>query len=950
MSSKAFKTSRPVAALMLGLAATLLAAGAYWGGLENRLELGALDLRFAVLGTAPVSDRITLVEIDDRSLESLGRWPWPREQLAGIVETLLECGARTVAVDVILPDPQETRYVCPATELYTAQLAPLIGLPTPVPVFDDAALASVLQRHPNVFLPMHMDFSKPLKEISRRTRGRAAASGTQDLVLPDIGQILARDPQAGFARVWDEYRGEESSSALRPSNEDLARRSYLRCRAVSEMKHLALPEERFASMRLNSGEVIPPLVVFASKLHHSGFVTATPDADGVVRRTPLLARGQGGVYPQFAFAIAADELGRRHGGSCDILPAKDGLLLRCADGWQMRLPTDQTARMLINWPGMLRGRDPCEQRQEISAAGVGQVWQQRQRKARNERLARRIQLSLAQQLGQNDLLALFQQADAAFQKRVGAEATYRQAILFSPAQAGGRELEQLTAAEAEMESRIDKQAAAMLESLEFYLKGLSADDPRRAEVQRMDALLKEIAAANVQIDKDTQRQLDRLRWLVSDRICLLGSTATGAPDFQVTPLDTVPGRGKQGRRTAGVAVHAHILNTILTGRFIRQAPPVASLLAVVLAGAVVSLITASRPVLQAAPLSILTAAVYAAVNAAAFAVWGTWLALVAPLAAMGGAFVVTTVYRQLTEERAKRHIRGLFAQALSPALVDRLIEDPSLAQLGGRRATLSCLVSDLTGFTALSEAMGESRTVAVLNRYFDRMTEVIQARHGGYLNKFLGDGILAFFGAPVPQEDHAARAIRAAVDCQEELAALNDDFARQTPAVQLTCRIGLATGAVMVGNCGSSQRMDYTAIGNPVNLASRLESANKHFGTRILACEETFTAAGLPDLLARPLGKIGVAGRSEPVRVWDIACRRGGAVDKGRIEQAFADFARAVECFERRRFVQAAELFSAIVKVLGEDKPSLIYLELCRSLLSNPPGDDWDGAVRLTEK
>ena len=943
MPAKAFQTSRPVRAMLLGLAAALLVAAGHWAGLDQRAELAAYDLR-CLLHPPDRQDQIVHVDIDDRSLEELGRWPWPREQLAGIVETLLECGARTVAVDIILPDPQETRYVCPATELYAPQLAPLIGPAAPVPVFDDAAFASLLSKHDNIFLPMHMDFTLGAEGRVSATTERLRIEGHADRTAE---RILTTRPGASFVDFRNALGGADASVTL--LEDDAVRRAYLRNRALREMRRLALPAEPFASLSLPQGSVIPPLVTFAQALRHSGFVTAVPDMDGVVRRTPLLATGRGGVYPQFAFAIAVDELGRRHGGRCNVLPAKGGLLLDCPDGWRMTIPTDPNGAMWIRWPGLLAVGESCPRR-HISASGVGEIRQLGQRRSRNMQLARRVQLSLAQRLGQAELLSVFEQADAIFQNRLAAEAAHQQAALFDPPNAGGQGTVELAAAEAEIESRIDMLADGMLENLDFYLKDLPSDDPRREEIQHMDALLKDIAAANEQIDQRNESERARLRGIVGDRICLLGSTASGAADFQVTPMDTIPGRDGAGRRTAGVVVHGNILGTILHGRFLRQAPVTVGLLAVLLAGAAVSLVTATRPVLQAAPLSILIALAYVAANAAAFAVGGVSVALVAPLTAMAGAFVTVTAYRQLTEERAKRHIRGLFAQALSSELVDRLIEDPTLAQLGGRRATLSCLVTDLAGFTALSEAIGEQRSVAVLNRYFDRMTEVIQARHGGYLNKFLGDGVLAFFGAPVPQADHAHRAIQAAVDCQEELASLNEELSRESPGLVLACRIGVTTGAVMVGNCGSTRRMDYTAIGDPVNLASRLESACKQLGTRILACQETVSAAGDSDLLARPLGWIGIAGRAEPVRLWEIVGRRRGEAEEGASEQALADFAQALKHFHNRRFAQAAELFSSLAKTGDGDKPSQMYLELCRSLLACPPGDDWDAALRLREK
>ena len=390
--------------------------------------------------------------------------------------------------------------------------------------------------------------------------------------------------------------------------------------------------------------------------------------------------------------------------------------------------------------------------------------------------------------------------------------------------------------------------------------------------------------------------------------------------------------------------------TIASGAFVRRPHPTIDVLAILFAGALVTLITARRSVLQAFPLALALGGAYAALNALVFfALLNVVLVFWMPIEAMAASFAVVTAYRQLTEERAKRRIRGLFAHALSPALVDRLIEDPSLARLGGERRVLSCFFSDLWGFTALSEALGEQRTVRLLNRYFDRMTEVIQTRRGGYLNKFLGDGIFVFFGAPVFQDDHAARSVQAAIDCQDEVARVNAELAEEYPhPPRLRSRIGITTGEVMVGNCGSTQRMDYTAIGDTVNLASRLESANKFFGTGILVSDQTWQAAGVDGILARPLGQVVVVGKTEPVKIWNVLAR-SGELDSA-VEQACAEFSRGVELFAAGKFAESAEAFQAALKLSPDDGPAKVFLGLCRAYIASPPTGAWDGAVHLTEK
>jgi adenylate cyclase len=427
---------------------------------------------------------------------------------------------------------------------------------------------------------------------------------------------------------------------------------------------------------------------------------------------------------------------------------------------------------------------------------------------------------------------------------------------------------------------------------------------------------------------------------------MLGATSTGVPDFAPTPLGPV---------TPGVIVHSNIINTILSGQFVYPAGMWTNTLVIVLTGILVSLLAATRPILQAAPLSLLVAVSYAAFNVlVVFAWWSIWVAFIAPIGAMLVSFLFVTGFRQLTEERAKRHIRGMFAQALSPALVDRLLTDPSLASLGGRKTELTCMFSDLAGFTPLSESLGPHGTVALLNRYFDGVTDIVQNRYGGYLNKFLGDGVFVLFGAPVFLPDHPSRAVDAALLCQIEVDKLNEALAEELEGeVKLRVRIGIHSGEAMVGNCGSTERMDYTAIGDCVNLSARLESANKFFGTRIIVSEHAWSLCERDNLMVRPLGHVFITGVKNSLNIVEVV----GPVDEvdESDRQAIAHFSEAMGLIAGRRFAEAHEQLEQAARLRPDDTPTEIYLDICsRCAAREPETEDWPaecktagGVVRL---
>jgi len=934
MARRSSATSRPVLATALGLGAALVVAGAHWAGLDARVELLTLDQRFRRFATAPVPEAILRVEIDDASLEKSG-WPWPREQIAGLAEVLLESGAKIVALDIIMPEAQKVRYESEEAEVYADHAGPLVGTGGPIPVFDDLILTETIRKNPErVFLPMYISLGQdPKTPVEAELRRRVATR-------PAVSSVALREELAAERWQGVEKKDLEKESFVR---------AYLRARALAAIESVGIPLLLAGDYPLRSGAIVPPLASFAQASRHTGFVTVDPDPDGAVRRIPLLIRDAGRAYPQFALSLAAKELGRQHGGAASIAADASAVTLRCADGFARVIPVDREGCLLINWVprragGTSRGRIP--------ASAVVDAWTMKKDIERLHRVWRSECLRIAKivytldEAQRHPLFELYAKADELHEKRIQAEPEYFKAILFDPEHVPPPPTE-LRAAEKRLEAELDEKCAELLadlrdpENLEFFLEGRPDYEAKKRGVQGGLRLLAHISEMRRGVERDLAERRKRLRPLIDGKICLVGSTATGAADFVVTPIH---------RRTPGVEVHANILNTILSGAFVRRAHPVSEAMVILLAGLAVTILATWRSALHSAPATALLIVGYIAFNVlVVFHLWDVWLVLVAPVGAMIASFLVVTAYRQLTEERARRHIRRLFAHALSPVLVDRMVENPSLMKLGGERRILSCYFSDLAKFTSISERLGEQETVKLLNHYFDHMTDVIQNRHGGYLNKFLGDGILALFGAPVFLTDHAARAIRTALDCHREIERLNVELAAEGPgAPKIVCRIGIATGEVMVGNCGSTDRMDYTAIGPTVNLAARLESANKFFGSATLVDGETWGRADAGDVLARPMGRIVVVGMHEPVGILNPIAYAADAPDAQK--RLVEDFSRAVDRFTARDFAGAMERFAAVLKAHPGDEPSRVYLDLSRQYAAAPPPDDWDGSLVLTEK
>jgi adenylate cyclase len=409
---------------------------------------------------------------------------------------------------------------------------------------------------------------------------------------------------------------------------------------------------------------------------------------------------------------------------------------------------------------------------------------------------------------------------------------------------------------------------------------------------------------------------------------LFGFSAPGLKDLRPTPVSG---------DYPGVEIHATLLDNLLEGDFLRDVP-----LGVVVAGTLLPAILAgwlvliSRKVWQTVAVLVVFLLVPLVRGFAAYKM-GFWWPVVEPGTAMALTLVSTIVLNYATEGRQKRFIKSAFGQYLSGEVIERMMNDPSALKLGGEKKTLSLFFSDIEKFSSFSEILDPPRLTSLLNDFLSEMSDTIMDT-GGTLDKYVGDAIVAFWNAPMDQDDHAVRACRAAVQCQKRLAARRDEWQKTYGAV-VRMRIGLNTGDVVVGNLGSSRRFSYTVLGDAANLASRLEGANKAFGTYIMVAEATWKRAG-EAVFGRELGALTVVGRKAPVRVYELIGLAGDPVPS-----FLGDWERGIAAVREGRWDDAARIFEA----MPDDKAAKLYVEKCRSLVGQPAAA-WDGVWSLTEK
>ncbi len=428
---------------------------------------------------------------------------------------------------------------------------------------------------------------------------------------------------------------------------------------------------------------------------------------------------------------------------------------------------------------------------------------------------------------------------------------------------------------------------------------------------------------------------DEVLLAFKDKYVFFGFSAPGLFDIHSTPVDS---------QSPGVEIHATLLDNLLSDDLMEQVPFRLTLIftvsLVVLSGMLTALYTRALPM-----FSLVSAFLLLPIGAGFFAYSkGFWLPIALPLVSVVLTIGLSLVVNYATEGRRRRFIKNAFHHYLSPQVIDQILKDPDRLSLGGERRTLSIFFSDLESFTSLSETMEPEELVRFLNQYLTAMTDIIH-NHGGTIDKYEGDAIIAFWNAPLDTPDHAGRAVQAALDCQAKLEEMRPAFKEWTGR-WVRMRIGLNTGPAVVGNLGSDTRFDYTMIGDAVNLAARLESANKGFGTYTMVSQETLDAAEIRAEY-RPLGQIRVIGKEKPVRIHeplDQALLDG--VTGSSLKKMFETFEQGLSLYKQGDFQGAFDIFSSIE---DQDPAAGAYARNCDELRKSPP-ENWDGVWRLASK
>ncbi|MDR0305583.1 MAG: CHASE2 domain-containing protein [Chitinispirillales bacterium] len=441
---------------------------------------------------------------------------------------------------------------------------------------------------------------------------------------------------------------------------------------------------------------------------------------------------------------------------------------------------------------------------------------------------------------------------------------------------------------------------------------------------------------------------NKINYPLEGKIFLVGSTSPALFDIQPVPHQ---------KNFPAVEIHASVMNSIFTNTFIQRLTPRQDFLLLILVGIAVSLMAFFFKPVWGSLCAASSLLLYCFTAFYIFDKSLLWIEMVRPVLAIILSFTAIMAYRYMTEEKDRKFLQSTFKQYLSPELIDIMYTQKQKPQLGGEEGTRTAFFTDIEGFSTFSEKLeSPTKLVELLNEYLTAMTGILLSRYGT-LDKYIGDAIIAFWGAPVHIPDHALQACHTALDMQHKLNELRGKWHSEGdkwPKIvhNMRMRIGINTGTITTGNMGSAVRMNYTMMGDSVNLAARLESAAKNYGVYTIISHYTYDMVK-DTFEARMLDKITVVGKSEPVIIYELLCKKGElsremaamlAVYNRGIEKYYAhDFTGAQSCFAQAMDMEPAGS-------LSKKTPSSRFEEMCRKFIEHPPGPEWDGVHRLTSK
>ncbi len=416
------------------------------------------------------------------------------------------------------------------------------------------------------------------------------------------------------------------------------------------------------------------------------------------------------------------------------------------------------------------------------------------------------------------------------------------------------------------------------------------------------------------------------------KLVFIGATSPDMHDDYFVPTSA-------GKAMPGVEIHANTVQTMITKRFLGNEPKWLVILSLFIFAAIVAVLVDRLHIWISAAISFAMFFIYMLVSIKIFE-FGVIMNFVYIPAVILFSYVSVLAYSYLTEQKSKKKIMGAFGKYVSPIIVEQIAKHPDKLKLGGEKRNVTILFSDIRGFTSISEKLKPEQLVRLLNEYLSAMTTII-LKHDGLVDKYIGDAIMAFWNAPLNQPKHARLACLTAIEMIKKLGEIQEKWKKEKlPNIDIG--VGLNTGDAVIGNMGSYDRFDYTAIGDNINLGSRLEGLTKQYGVKIIISEATY-AQVKDEFVARKLDLVSVKGRTKPIFIYELVCAKKELAKKN--AEAIRHYEAGLNLYFAKKWDSAIKEFSKV-----NDNPSKEFIQRCRDFKKSPPPKGWDGTWVMKTK
>ena len=647
--------------------------------------------------------------------------------------------------------------------------------------------------------------------------------------------------------------------------------------------------------------IIPAIQTLMTRAKGAGFVNSDRDQDGVNRRIHLLTKYRDSYYPHLSLAALQQKLGY------DSIHVTDKLITLIIPGGDIHIPRAQDGSILLRWP--------------------------------QKTFFDYLQISLSEFIQYNNIESVFVQ-NLALMNDLGffnlymghnpyklyVQAEHLKIQAFSKNQTAPAEWFTLR--------------ELFIKSCDEFLNGLY-----REAILTGVAAYPDLASFVNELFYTSTEQYEQLQEIrtnasgLSDSIVIIGANATSMTDYGVTPFQ---------KDFPLVGTYAVVCNMLLSGDFLQDAHWSIAVLIGFFLSFFVSFMVKKLETLPSIIFGILIIIALSLICVTFFYITRIYLGLAVPLVSVSLSFISMVIFKLLTTNKERAFLHGAFSRYLAPEVISDIIKNPDKLNLGGEKRDMTALFTDIQGFSTISEQLDPTQLVKLLNMYLTAMSNIIM-ENVGTIDKYEGDAIIAFFGAPLYRNDHAALAIKSAIAMKEAESELNNIIIKEkiyhSP---LFTRIGINSGEMIVGNMGAENKMNYTIMGNSVNLAARLEGVNKHYQTRGILVSEYTRKLVDDEFLFRQLDRVRVVGIKTALRLYEVLGLTSTVSQEEKHTAALWD--KAITLYENRQFAQAQEFFSMVYKHNTNDGTASLFLKRCSHYMREAPAHDWDAVSNLTEK